>query len=217
MAPEVASGTDYEAAADVFSFGMLLWEIFRLEVPFRDVSPSEVSKLLGAGHRPQIVPDEFPPEFPEDLITLMTDCWANDPDQRPEFEFIVETLDEFLPRPNLCGLTVDDEDFVENAWWKASPPGGAGLLPAARHESEVVEFDAGVHEVDQVIWARSLTPLDPRTDACSSVGDEDDFESAWWKSQAPPTRPHARLPARTDPYCSPSSDESEDAHVLYGS
>ncbi|CAK0895212.1 unnamed protein product, partial [Prorocentrum cordatum] len=113
-------------------------------------------------------------------------------------------------------------DFVENAWWKASPPGGAGLLPAARHESEVVEFDAGVHEVDQVIWARSLTPLDPRTDACSSVGDEDSKMRRLRERvvEVPsPANEASCTPACTDGSVLLALQRrvGGDAHVLYGS
>jgi len=118
MAPEVANGTDYEAKADVFSYGMMLWEIFRFEVAFRDQTPSEAAKLLGAGERPNVVQDEFPPKCPGELIALMTECWDQDPDRRPSFEHVVETLDEFLPRPDVDSV-IDDEDFLESAWWRS--------------------------------------------------------------------------------------------------
>jgi serine/threonine protein kinase len=206
MAPEVATGTDYEAAADVFSYGMMLYEIFRLEVPFRDQSPNEASKLIGAGHRPQIVQDEFPSECPEEIITLLTECWAQDPDRRPTFEHIVETLD-----PNL-GSDVDDEDFVESAWWKSSTSCGLEV-PIARRVCDVDGSDACGHGPDEVIWAQTNPSegWNPRADLGSDVDEEDCPESAWWRPR--PTR-RDRLPARTD-LVSPVHDEDERAPYLY--
>ena len=72
---------------------------------------------MGAGERPKIVQDKFPPECPEELIALMTECWDQDPDRRPTFEHVVETLDDFLPRPDLG--SDDDEEFVESTWWRS--------------------------------------------------------------------------------------------------
>jgi len=140
MAPEVASGTDYEAKADVFSYGMMLWEIFRLEVPFRDRSPNEVAKLLCLGERPMILKDEFPPDCPEQLIALMTECWDQNPDCRPTFEHVVETLDEFLPRPD----GIDDDDFVENAWWRSPNHSVEIPVQGMDSDSEGLDMDACV-------------------------------------------------------------------------
>jgi serine/threonine protein kinase len=205
MAPEVANGTDYEAKADVFSFGMMLWEIFRLEIPFQDRSSSEASKLLGAGERPEIVPDAFPPECPEELIVLMTECWDQDPDRRPSFEHALETLDEFLPRPWIDDedfvesawwispthlgetpgrrtgsdpdMDVDDEDFVETAWWKS--PTSCGLeVPITRRVCDVDDSDARGHGPDEVIWAQTAQttyPSDGSNPQADLGSDVEDF------------------------------------------
>jgi serine/threonine protein kinase len=173
MAPEVANGTDYEAKADVFSYGMMLWEIFRLDVPFRDRSPSEAAKLLGAGERPEIVQDEFPPECPEELLALMTQCWDHDPENRPSFEQVVETLDKFLPQQG-----IDDEDFVENAWWRS--PTRLGETPCRRVGLDSDSDDEGL------VWTRTATTvdtLDRRTGSDSDNDEEDLVESTWWSGE----------------------------------
>jgi serine/threonine protein kinase len=208
MAPEVANGTDYEAKADVFSYGMMLWEIIRLEVPFRDRSPNEAAKLLCAGERPKIVQDEFPEECPEEIIALMTECWDQDPDRRPSFEHALETLDEFLPRPDLDS-DIDDEDFVENAWWKS--PSHLAQTPDRRIGLDSDDDD------EELVWTRTpdrracLDP-DPRTDELvwtrtDSPDDvEDSVESTWWFAQHVMEAPDRRRHLDSD-----SDDEELDA------
>lgn len=96
MAPEVAQGTDYEDKADVFSYGMMLWEILVLAVPFEERSPHEASNLFVQGIRPKIESGNFPPQCPQDLIKMMTKCWAQEPSERPPFSEVLEVLDEAL-------------------------------------------------------------------------------------------------------------------------
>jgi len=174
MAPEVANGTDYEAKADVFSFGMMLWEIFRLEIPFQDRSPSEASKLLGTGERPKVVRDEFPPECPEELIELMAECWDHDPDCRPSFEHVVETLDKFLPQQG-----IDDVDFVENAWWRS--PTHLGETKDRRAGLDSDSDDEGLTWTQTT--ATTVETPDRRTGSDSDNDAEDFVESTWWSGE----------------------------------
>jgi len=105
MAPEVAAGTDYEAKADVFSYGMVLWEILILKVPFQELSASSCSEMLVRGRRPKVEDAKFPEQCPEELITLMTRCWSQDPRERPEFEEVLELL---------LDIEVNDEEKEED-------------------------------------------------------------------------------------------------------
>ena len=47
MAPEICRGENYTDKADVYSFGLIVWEIVTNSVPFRDKSPDEVIALVG--------------------------------------------------------------------------------------------------------------------------------------------------------------------------
>ena len=71
---------------DVFSYGMVLYEIFAHEVPFSDILDSyEAMLAIKKGERPPI-----PPEVPLYIQQLMRSCWEHDPRDRPTFEQILQ-------------------------------------------------------------------------------------------------------------------------------
>ncbi|CAM9408676.1 unnamed protein product [Phaeothamnion confervicola] len=88
MAPEVINSQHYTEKADVFSFGIILWEIYTRAIPYDGMQPVQVvAAVLGRGERPRI-----PPSCPQPLATLMAQCWHHDPNMRPSFNDIVPWL-----------------------------------------------------------------------------------------------------------------------------
>jgi len=87
-APEVIAGETYTEAADVYSFGIILWELATRKIPFDDVPSYDLNKLVIGGTRPPEPSDECPREYKD----LMKQCWAPRPTQRPSFPEIVKTF-----------------------------------------------------------------------------------------------------------------------------
>ena len=90
MAPEVAAEVEsiVNNKIDVFSYGMTLYEIFALKIPFSEIkSDLRVCYWLMEGKRPPI-----PEKLPVFLHPLITDCWSHDPEKRPSFQRIVTTI-----------------------------------------------------------------------------------------------------------------------------
>ena len=92
MAPEVLSSTPYGPSADVYSFGICLWEIVHGLEPFKGLGPLEiVNRVTRLGHRPEagsramLLPCE-------DFARLIHDCWADNKDVRPTFRDCVHRL-----------------------------------------------------------------------------------------------------------------------------
>ena len=89
MAPEVLQGgRKYDLSIDVYSFGIVLWEVAAQQKPWEDIPDQSFFQdvLLAAilaGRRP-VVDDHWPAEY----RSLMVCCWATDPKDRPSFEQI---------------------------------------------------------------------------------------------------------------------------------
>mmetsp|Transcript_18144 Transcript_18144/g.32490 ORF Transcript_18144/g.32490 Transcript_18144/m.32490 type:complete len:986 (-) Transcript_18144:41-2998(-) len=92
MAPEVIANQPYSLAADVYSFGIVLWEICARDTPYRNIMPALIpAKVLQARERPGL--STIPSSCPEKLKQLIPMCWHHDPGRRPTFEQICDMLD----------------------------------------------------------------------------------------------------------------------------
>ncbi|EER97120.1 serine/threonine-protein kinase STY17 [Sorghum bicolor] len=88
MAPEVIEHKPYDHKADVFSFGILLWELLTGKIPYEYLTPLQAAVgVVQKGLRPTI-----PKHTHARLSELLQKCWQQDPAQRPDFSEILETL-----------------------------------------------------------------------------------------------------------------------------
>ena len=90
MAPEILAGVEasINKMCDVFSYGMVVYEIISRKVPYDDISTSTlVGSAVLQGKRPPV-----PTTLPPFLRPLLKDCWKEEPNQWPQFEVIVLTI-----------------------------------------------------------------------------------------------------------------------------
>eukprot|EP00252_Welwitschia_mirabilis_P013493 TRINITY_DN2967_c0_g1_i2.p1 TRINITY_DN2967_c0_g1~~TRINITY_DN2967_c0_g1_i2.p1 ORF type:complete len:803 (+),score=144.44 TRINITY_DN2967_c0_g1_i2:233-2641(+) len=87
MAPELLRNEPFTDKCDIFSFGVIMWELTTLKRPWVGVKPMKVVYAVGhEGARLDI------PEGP--IGKLISDCWAEDPNSRPGYEDIFTRLHE---------------------------------------------------------------------------------------------------------------------------
>ncbi|KAL0030370.1 hypothetical protein WJX77_012508 [Trebouxia sp. C0004] len=93
MAPEVVApwdkrGAVYTEKADVYSFGIVMWECAAREVPFKQYDGHQAAVMATyKGIRP-----DMPKDTPEQLSQLIKECWSPAYSQRPSFAEIVPRL-----------------------------------------------------------------------------------------------------------------------------
>ncbi|KAG6394219.1 hypothetical protein SASPL_144800 [Salvia splendens] len=89
MAPEVLNGHPYNRKCDVYSFGICLWEIYCCDMPFPNLSFSELtSAVVHQNLRPEI-----PRCCPSSIANVMKRCWDANSDKRPEMDEVVAMVE----------------------------------------------------------------------------------------------------------------------------
>ncbi|CAI7781239.1 unnamed protein product, partial [Closterium sp. NIES-54] len=86
-APEVLFSQPYDRSADVYSFGICLWELYAREAPFPNLDFGEVADAVKEGARPIISP-----KCPPDLANVMRCCWEGLPTARPPMPQVIAML-----------------------------------------------------------------------------------------------------------------------------
>ena len=94
MAPELLAGkSDYRKSADVYSFAMSMVNVISGKLPFEGEPLSAPwYQCVLSGVRPEMVGCCVP----DDYMTLVRMCWAANPDERPEFDFVVRAINEMF-------------------------------------------------------------------------------------------------------------------------
>ena len=85
MAPEILKGGKYEPSADVFSYGMILWELLTYRIPYHNIDPNQIVNLITKEKKIVQVPDEG------NLLlrTISEACIQYDPKARPTMDKIL--------------------------------------------------------------------------------------------------------------------------------
>ncbi|XP_012526054.2 fibroblast growth factor receptor homolog 1 [Monomorium pharaonis] len=125
MAPEALFDRINTTQSDVWSYGILLWEIMSLgSSPYPTLQSIEkLFRLLKDGYRM-----EKPPNCSVDIYMVMRDCWIYQPEERPTFSELVEELDRILTR-------TANEEYLDLGLPQLDTP------PSSQESSETEEED----------------------------------------------------------------------------
>lgn len=121
MAPEVVTQQEEITwKCDVYSYGIVLWEMLTREIPFQDLENQQVLYAVTFDDERPPIPDSFPVDF-QDVVNA---CWKRNPDERPMWRAIIESLHQ-------CEISMDGSAQVI----KSSSACGSEGYPTEPEES----------------------------------------------------------------------------------
>ena len=121
MAPEILQRKKYTMASDIYSFGMIMWELITGRIPFWDQNDDiELIIKICGNFRPPVIENT-----PKGYIELMQKCWNSDPNKRPTVFDIYKTLKniEEVERKNPTEIikSLDIGPIITNDLGKSKP------------------------------------------------------------------------------------------------
>ncbi|CAI9086912.1 OLC1v1020840C1 [Oldenlandia corymbosa var. corymbosa] len=91
MAPEMIKEKAYSRKVDVYSFGIVLWELTTALLPFQGMTPVQAAFAVAEkNERPPMAASCQPA-----LAHLIKRCWSANPNKRPDFKDIVTALEKY--------------------------------------------------------------------------------------------------------------------------
>ncbi|KRT86350.1 protein kinase, partial [Oryctes borbonicus] len=113
MAPEAIKEYPCSEKIDIWSFGVVLWELLTCEIPYKDMEMTAIMYMVGMGKlRPPI-----PSTCPEGFKLIMQMCWKYNPKERPSFKLICNHL-EIASVEILSNYNKDEQFFKSQESWK---------------------------------------------------------------------------------------------------
>ncbi|XP_041702341.1 ephrin type-A receptor 2-like [Coregonus clupeaformis] len=157
-APEAIAYRKFTSASDVWSFGIVMWEVMAFgERPYWDMSNCEVMKAINEAFR---LP--APMDCPSAVYQLMLQCWLQDRSKRPRFPDIVSLLDKLLRSPESLKAIADFDPHVSIRLPSTSGSDGSPFrsvsewLESIKMSQYSENFTcAGVFTMDQVLQMKN--------------------------------------------------------------
>jgi len=108
MPPEVLDNDEFDQSADVYAFGIILWQIYSLQEPFKGFDDWDefYDAICINNLRPPIDKN-----CPDNLKSLIESCWSKDRKSRPLFSQIVNKIDDIL-------VDISIQDVTSCEFWK---------------------------------------------------------------------------------------------------
>uniref|UniRef100_A0A8C7J6V5 Vascular endothelial growth factor receptor 3 n=1 Tax=Oncorhynchus kisutch TaxID=8019 RepID=A0A8C7J6V5_ONCKI len=180
MAPESIFDKVYTSQSDVWSFGVLLWEIFSLGAsPYPGVQIDEdFCKRLKDGTRMR-APETASPE----IYGIMLACWQGEPRERPPFQALVDILGDLLQDDSLP----DGKDYIPLNTSQSSEEDSfsqASSRPASQEEMRLACHSLPIRYYNCVPFAGCVFVGPSKLSSCQprvKTFEELPMETAWYK------------------------------------
>ncbi|KAG7013685.1 Serine/threonine-protein kinase EDR1 [Cucurbita argyrosperma subsp. argyrosperma] len=90
MAPEVLRNEPSDEKSDIYSFGVILWELATEKIPWENLNTMQVIGAVGFMNQRLEIPKDVDPQW----ASIIESCWHSEPANRPSFQVLMERLRE---------------------------------------------------------------------------------------------------------------------------
>ncbi|XP_072170585.1 uncharacterized protein [Diadema setosum] len=109
MSPESICASVYTPMSDVWSFGVLLWELVCFgATPYPGLTSREIKSKIQVGYRM-----DKPPQCSDELYSIMRSCWHEEPRKRPSFKTLVLLLEKISPQEIIDVSQYDNKKYED--------------------------------------------------------------------------------------------------------
>ncbi|KAJ0005777.1 hypothetical protein NQD34_015671 [Periophthalmus magnuspinnatus] len=143
MAPEVIRNEPVSEKVDIWSFGVVLWELLTGEIPYKDVDSSAI--IWGVGSNSLHLP--VPSTCPDGFKILMKQTWQGKPRNRPSFRQILLHLD--IASADVLG-TPQETYFKSQGAWRDE---------VKKHFEKIKSEGTCIHRLDEELIRRRRDEL----------------------------------------------------------
>ncbi|XP_073701999.1 mitogen-activated protein kinase kinase kinase 13-like [Garra rufa] len=143
MAPEVIRNEPVSEKVDIWSFGVVLWELLTGEIPYKDVDSSAI--IWGVGSNSLHLP--VPSTCPDGFKILMKQTWQGKPRNRPSFRQILLHLD--IASADILG-TPQETYFKSQSEWREE---------VKKHFEKIKSEGTCIHRLDEELIRRRRDEL----------------------------------------------------------
>eukprot|EP00775_Hariotina_reticulata_P006309 gene6309-6544_t len=156
MAPEQFEGCPVTEKVDVFAFGVLLWECFEQQQPWKDLSPMQIIYAVG------LQKDRLrrPLRCPDAMWELIEACWKQEPEERPAFSSVLATLEEQHRRQQQQQQEHDQEKQQRQGQTEQKPQQQPRLEEHAEVQRHHYSDQLGMVDNLDVLIEAATAPLD---------------------------------------------------------
>ncbi|KAL9249546.1 putative serine/threonine-protein kinase SIS8 [Drosera capensis] len=91
MAPEVLRNEPSDEKSDIYSYGVILWELVTKKIPWENLNPMQVIGAVGFMNQRLDLPKDIDPRW----AAIIESCWLSEPQSRPTFQELLEKLKGF--------------------------------------------------------------------------------------------------------------------------
>lgn len=112
MAPEIIRSESCNAKVDVWSFGVVLWELLTGELPYKGVDAGAI--VWGVGSNSLHLP--VPSTAPDGFTLILKQCWNAEPKHRPEFRQIVLHMEILANDVNFVAKPCEEYFAIQSKW-----------------------------------------------------------------------------------------------------